>query len=114
MSASDPGVLIESGNGRSRRSENHPDPKSANNFRLGKMGEDFDDRPFVRSRTFAQFGQGDSLDQTLKLLWCGGLHFEGLLAFDVARDALDVLLRCFFHVVSTISLICPAGILPAS
>src|SRR5271165_2690195 len=108
MPASDPGVLIESWDGRTGRSENHPNTKPANDFCVCEMRQDFDDRPFVRSRALAQFGPGHSLDQALKFLWRGGLHCQGLLALDVARNALDVFLWRFLHVVSCCCLNLPS------
>ncbi len=43
MPTSYPGVLIEPLDGRSGRSENHPDTKAANDFCVCEMREDFDE-----------------------------------------------------------------------
>src|SRR5256712_4282873 len=72
------------------------------------MCEDLADRPFVRSRTLAQFGRWQALDYPLEFLCCSSLNRQRLLSFDVGCYPLNVLLCCFVHCVR-LSPLCEYG-----
>ena len=95
--ADDPGILIEGGYRSSRRTQNESHAKAANDFRIGKVRENFAYRPFVRSGTLAQPGGGNSGDEARESLRGCGLNRQRLLALGVAADALNLLLGGFFH-----------------
>src|SRR3989441_1755742 len=99
MTARHPGILIDRYNGSPRHVQNQSHTKTDDDFRIGEMCENLIDRPFVRSRTLAQFGRGQALDYPLEFLCCGSLNRQRLLPFDVSCYPLNVLLRCFVHCV---------------
>src|SRR6516164_11870211 len=97
MSAGDPLVLIVRNHGRPRAAENEANAKRADDFSVGKMGDNLANAPFVRSRPPAQSGYRHALEQTFEFPCGCSLHGEGLLAFHIAKHALRVLLWCFAH-----------------
>src|SRR5947208_4183685 len=99
MTARHPGILIDRYNGSPRRVQNQSHTKTDDDFRIGEMCENLTDRPFVRSRTLAQFGRGQTLDYPLKFLCCSSLNRQRWLPFDVCCDPLTVILALFLHYV---------------
>src|SRR5690349_15111094 len=93
MPAVRPSILIESNDSYARRSENETHTIADDDLRIGQMGYDLADRPFLRRRALAQFRSRDALNQAIELARSCSLHGKRIAAFDVAQNALCVLLR---------------------
>jgi len=104
MERGGPGVLVEGLDGCAGGAENLADAPGGDGFGVGEVRENFGDGPFIGSGALAQFHRGLSAQQAGDFFRRGGLDLQGVLAFDVAEDALCVFLRSFGHGVASLRL----------
>src|ERR1700721_2707636 len=94
-----PRVLVKGLDCRSICPENGAHPPTRNDPGISKMSYDLGDRPLGWLRLPLQLLGRQAADQLLQFRGGRFLHFDCVLALDMAQDSLDILLCWFWHII---------------
>ena len=97
-----PQILIEAHESDAREFNHLAITPTGGQFVFGEMGNNFENRPFLRGGAASQFFIGDAGDQAKQSAGSGALHFERIFAGDVRGKPLLVLFGrfCLRHVLN--------------